>query len=170
MIEVEHVWPDRVELTGGPALERRLDELINLSLPRSSTSSNFRFTKMAHPPASPGGTERGPLSHNHINEALLASSDGGQTLDFSHKHITDIKDDATRELARIGKEDDDDEGCVTRLVASLRSTASIGGLNNLPSLQDRFSLQRSNVVTHVFHSDITTEIPQLEIQLLCYLS
>ncbi|KAG9048760.1 RAM signaling network component [Tulasnella sp. UAMH 9824] len=163
VIEVEHVWPNRVELSGGPALERRLDELINLSLPRSSTSSNFRYSKMAHPPASPGGTERGPLNHNHINEALLASSDGGQTLDFSHKHITDVKDDATRELARIGKEDDDDEGCVTRLVA----IALV--FNDLTSLPTSFTLisrlRYLNLRSNFFaiFPEVLCNMPSLEI-------
>lgn len=79
---------------------------------------------MVHLPASPGGAEKGPLSHKHISEAFRISTDGGQTLDFSHKFITEVKDDATHELAKIGREDDDDEGCVTRRVASLYSKAS----------------------------------------------
>jgi len=58
----------------------------------------------------------GPLDHVCISQALLASVDDGQTLDFSHKSICEINDEAIQELASIGRGDDDDEGCVTRCV------------------------------------------------------
>ncbi|KAG8979387.1 RAM signaling network component [Tulasnella sp. 425] len=113
--------------------------------------------------ASPGGAEKGPLSHKHISEALRVSTDGGQTLDFSHKFITDVKDDATHELAKIGREDDDDEGCVTRRVA----IALV--FNDLTSLPTSFTLisrlRYLNLRSNFFaiFPEVLCNMPSLEI-------
>jgi hypothetical protein len=56
----------------------------------------------------------GSLNHGHISQALLTSTDDGQTLDFSHISIDEINDDAVQELAAIGRGDEDDEGSVAR--------------------------------------------------------
>lgn len=58
--------------------------------------------------------EVSPLNHTRIAQALISSTDGGQTLDFSHFKVAQITDEAAQELAKIGKEEDDDEGSVTR--------------------------------------------------------
>lgn len=75
---------------------------------------------MANPTPSPGTAEPAPLSSDQIADALEASTDQGQTLDFSHKVITEITDEASHELAMIGRADGEDEGWVNRcVVASL---------------------------------------------------
>lgn len=67
---------------------------------------------MANP--SPPTQEPVPLNSTLIAQALAASIDAGQTLDFSHFNINAINDEAAQELATIGKAEDDDEGSVTR--------------------------------------------------------
>lgn len=57
-----------------------------------------------------------PLNHARIAQALVASTDGGQTLDFSHFKVTQLTDEAAQELAKIGRAEDEDEGAVTRCV------------------------------------------------------
>ena len=71
---------------------------------------------MAASPSSPNGNteEPGPLSSAHISHALNGSADGGQTLDFSQMNIVDISDDAVQELRKLGNEESDEEGSVTR--------------------------------------------------------
>lgn len=73
---------------------------------------------MANPPQQSQSDEQLPLNHALIAQALMSSTDGGQTLDFSHFKIAQITDEAAQELAKIGREEDDDEGAVTRCVVS----------------------------------------------------
>lgn len=55
-----------------------------------------------------------PLDSAIIASAVNLSSDAGKTLDFSLKHIGEVSEDAASELARIGRDDLDEEGIVTR--------------------------------------------------------
>ncbi|KAG8903222.1 RAM signaling network component [Tulasnella sp. 403] len=115
---------------------------------------------MANPPAPPPNGESGPLSHTHIAQAMLVSTDGGQTLDFSHKNITEVKDEASHELAKIGREDDDDEGCVTRIALVYNSLSTLPMSFALIS-RLRYLNLRSNYFT-VF-PDVLCNMPSLEI-------
>jgi hypothetical protein len=55
------------------------------------------------------------LNHEHIYEALLRSEDNGETLDFSHKGLTDVGEYGAEQLATIGREDSmEDESSVLR--------------------------------------------------------
>lgn len=71
---------------------------------------------MATPTPSPGSPENepAPLNLDQIADALEASNDQGQTLDFSHKVINEITDEGAHELAMIGRADGEDEGWVNR--------------------------------------------------------
>lgn len=54
------------------------------------------------------------LTHADISKALLDSTDDGQTLDFSHKNLTDVGETGAEELATIGVDELDDECIVSR--------------------------------------------------------
>jgi hypothetical protein len=51
------------------------------------------------------------LTHIHISEALSKSEDGGATLNFSHKGLTDIGESCVEQLATIGREDSMEDEC-----------------------------------------------------------
>ncbi|KAG8864613.1 RAM signaling network component [Tulasnella sp. 330] len=72
-----------------------------------------------------------PLNHARIAQALVASADGGQTLDFSHFKVTQLTDDAAHELAKIGRAEDEDEGAVTSRNKLRQLPARPGTLKNL---------------------------------------
>jgi hypothetical protein len=57
-----------------------------------------------------------PLNSSLIASAVSSSADAGKTLDFSLKNIGEVSEEATEELARIGRDDLDDEGIVMRPV------------------------------------------------------
>ncbi|KAG9102663.1 RAM signaling network component [Ceratobasidium sp. 370] len=59
-----------------------------------------------------------PLDSELIASAVNSSADAGKTLDFSLKHIGEVSEEAALELSRIGRDDLDDEGIVTRLALS----------------------------------------------------
>jgi hypothetical protein len=54
------------------------------------------------------------LTHAHITQALLSSTDGGETLDLTKWGFDSISDSSVQELSRIGTHEDDDVGIVTR--------------------------------------------------------
>ncbi|KAG8967169.1 RAM signaling network component [Tulasnella sp. 419] len=112
------------------------------------------------PAAQASGSSGTFLNHSHISQALLASTDDGRTLDFSNKSLNEVRDDAAEELASIGKEEGDDEGCVTRLALVY---------NHLTTLPPKFALitrlrylnLRSNAF--VTFPEVLTNMPSLEI-------
>ncbi|KZT44081.1 hypothetical protein SISSUDRAFT_1039351 [Sistotremastrum suecicum HHB10207 ss-3] len=55
------------------------------------------------------------LAHSHVSQALLTSPDGGQTLDFSHKNLTEIPENSVKELLAAGRNDADDSNAVLRI-------------------------------------------------------
>jgi hypothetical protein len=59
-----------------------------------------------------------PLDSTLIATAVRTSSDAGKTLDLSLKNIGEVSEKAALELSRIGRDDLDDEGIVTRYAVS----------------------------------------------------
>ncbi|KAI0273711.1 RAM signaling pathway protein-domain-containing protein [Gloeopeniophorella convolvens] len=110
-------------------------------------------------PSSP--TSPTSLSHAHISEALLKSEDNGETLDFSHKGLTDVGESGAEQLATIGREDlMEDESSVLRItVASNRLAALPMAFALLSRL--RYLNLKNNCFT-VF-PDVLTVMPSLEI-------
>ncbi|KAG8763665.1 RAM signaling network component [Ceratobasidium sp. 423] len=101
-----------------------------------------------------------PLDSAIISAAVASSQDAGKTLDFSLKSIGDVGQEAADELARIGRDDLDDEGIVTRLALSN---------NNLRKLPSNFAtlyrLRYLNLRANAFVTfpDVVTRMPSLEI-------
>lgn len=54
------------------------------------------------------------LTPELIAEALTRSADGGATLVFLKKNLTDIGEEAAEELATLGRETPDDDSLVER--------------------------------------------------------
>lgn len=129
-----------------------------------------RLKAMAHTPASQAAGERGPLQHDHIVQAVAASNDQGQTLDFSHKNITEIQDDATHELATIGRDDDDDEGCVTRLVMATCSPVNSEMMLSRRLLQNRTGIQLSNDTTAIVRLNYSPTLSKSSFEWIHHLS
>ncbi|KAG8726128.1 RAM signaling network component, partial [Ceratobasidium sp. 428] len=101
-----------------------------------------------------------PLDSDRIASAVSSSADAGKTLDFSLKHIGEVSEDAALELSRIGRDDLDDEGIVTRLALSNNY------LRKLPSNFDSlYRLRYLNLRANAFVTfpDVVTKMPSLEI-------
>lgn len=103
------------------------------------------------------------LSHVHISDALLRSPDNGATLVFMKKNLTDIGQEAAEELAKLGRESPDDEGCVERYAQStLKLYPDIDVLQNCAGIQS--SRHSSNGV----RAPVAFALPQpQEQQLFC---
>jgi hypothetical protein len=54
------------------------------------------------------------LSHAHITQALLESPDNGETLDLTKWGFTEVSEASAQELSRIGANDEENVGVVTR--------------------------------------------------------
>jgi len=54
------------------------------------------------------------LTHEHISQAVLSSSDGGKTLDFSHKNLSDVGEVGAEELASIGTDESEERHMILR--------------------------------------------------------
>ncbi|KAG9005245.1 RAM signaling network component [Tulasnella sp. JGI-2019a] len=90
--------------------------------------------------------EPAPLNHARIAQARDASTDGGQTLDFSHFKVTQLTDEAVQELANIGRAEDDDEGVVTRIALVFNSLTTLPAAFALIS-RLRYLNLRSNLLS-----------------------
>ncbi|KAG9126665.1 hypothetical protein FRC07_002538 [Ceratobasidium sp. 392] len=100
------------------------------------------------------------LDSDLIASAVNSSADAGKTLDFSLKHIGEVTEDAALELSRIGRDDLDDEGIVTRLALSNNY------LRKLPSNFDSlYRLRYLNLRANAFVTfpDVVAKMPSLEI-------
>ena len=61
------------------------------------------------------------LTGTDVADALVRSMDGGRTLDFSHRNLTDVGEAGAEELAKLGREDDlSGESHIDRYVSLLR--------------------------------------------------
>ncbi|KAH7340868.1 RAM signaling pathway protein-domain-containing protein [Rhizoctonia solani] len=101
-----------------------------------------------------------PLDSVLIATAVASSSDAGKTLDFSLKNLGEVSEDAAEELARIGRDDLDAEGIVTRLALSNNY------LRKLPSkFASLYRLRYLNLRANAFVTfpDVVTKMPSLEI-------
>ncbi|CAE6452816.1 unnamed protein product, partial [Rhizoctonia solani] len=101
-----------------------------------------------------------PLDSALIATAVASSADAGKTLDFSLKNIGDVSEEAAEELARIGRDDLDAEGIVTRLALSNNY------LRKLPSnFASLYRLRYLNLRANAFVTfpDVVTKMPSLEI-------
>ncbi|KAF8758982.1 RAM signaling pathway protein [Rhizoctonia solani] len=101
-----------------------------------------------------------PLDSVLIAAAIASSADAGKTLDFSLKNIGDVSEEATEELARIGRDDLDAEGIVTRLALSNNY------LRKLPSnFASLYRLRYLNLRANAFVTfpEVVTKMPSLEI-------
>jgi hypothetical protein len=54
------------------------------------------------------------LTHAHISQALLASTDDGRTIDFSHTSLGEIPESVAEELTRVGVDETDGSSTITR--------------------------------------------------------
>ncbi|CAE6449041.1 unnamed protein product [Rhizoctonia solani] len=101
-----------------------------------------------------------PLDSALIATAVASSADAGKTLDFSLKSLGEVSEEAANELARIGRDDLDDEGIVTRLALSNNN------LRKLPSnFASLYRLRYLNLRANAFVTfpDVVTKMPSLEI-------
>ncbi|KAJ7221758.1 RAM signaling pathway protein-domain-containing protein [Mycena pura] len=112
-----------------------------------------RLERLSFPPSSQ------TLTPELIAEALTRSADGGATLVFLKKNLTDIGEEAAEELATLGRETPDDDSLVERIAL---------GYNRLTTLPTAFALLsrlrylnlKSNSFT-VF-PDVLTLLPSLD--------
>ncbi|KAJ7063463.1 RAM signaling pathway protein-domain-containing protein [Mycena amicta] len=114
----------------------------------------------AFPPSSqPLSSHSQTLSQELISDALSQSADGGATLVFLKKNLTDFGEEAAEELATLGRETPEDESLVERMAL---------GYNRLTTLPTAFALLsrlrylnlKSNSFT-VF-PDVLTLLPALD--------
>ncbi|QRV85881.1 leucine-rich repeat-containing protein sog2 [Ceratobasidium sp. AG-Ba] len=101
-----------------------------------------------------------PLDSAVIASAVAASADAGKTLDFSLKHIGEVSEEAAIELSRIGRDDLDDEGIVTRLALSNNYLRKLP-----PNFSSLYRLRYLNLRANAFvvFPDVVTKMPSLEI-------
>ncbi|KIJ34701.1 hypothetical protein M422DRAFT_263267 [Sphaerobolus stellatus SS14] len=101
------------------------------------------------------------LTYEHVAQAVQSSSDGGMTLDFSQKNISDVSESVARELASFGNEGVEDERKAVLRIAL--------GSNRLTSLPKNFALlsrlRYLNLRANCFTTfpDVLTLMPSLEI-------
>ncbi|CAE6414411.1 unnamed protein product [Rhizoctonia solani] len=101
-----------------------------------------------------------PLDSALITAAVASSADAGKTLDFSLKNIGDVSEEASEELARIGRDDLDAEGIVTRLALSNNYIRKLP--SNFASL---YRLRYLNLRANAFVTfpEVVAKMPSLEI-------
>jgi hypothetical protein len=71
------------------------------------------------------------LSLAHIQDAVAASPDGGQTIYLTNKNISDVGEDGAEQLAMVGRNDPVEDDCVVTRYACRRPYSSQGCLNFL---------------------------------------
>ncbi|KAG8748316.1 RAM signaling network component [Ceratobasidium sp. 414] len=101
-----------------------------------------------------------PLDSDLITHAVSNSADAGKTLDFSLKHLGEVSEEAALELSRIGRDDLDDEGIVTRLALSNNYLRKLP-----PNFDSLYRLRYLNLRANAFVTfpDVVTKMPSLEI-------
>ncbi|KEP55298.1 RAM signaling pathway protein [Rhizoctonia solani 123E] len=120
-------------------------------------SAGHSVSRPSHPRARSTSV---PLDSTLIATAVASSNDAGKTLDFSLKNLADVGEDAAEELARIGRDDLDAEGTLTRLALSNNY------LRKLPSkFASLYRLRYLNLRANAFvvFPDVVTKMPSLEI-------
>jgi hypothetical protein len=117
---------------------------------------------------SPASRKNAPISltSGHIQDALVRSNDGGATLVFMKKNLTDIGSDAAEELVAIGRDSSEDEGRLQRHVSLHK-----GSLCNLAhSTQDIARAQSAGDTTNGIRASFASKILEFEKQFLLWLS
>ncbi|KAF7305008.1 Leucine-rich repeat-containing protein SOG2 [Mycena kentingensis (nom. inval.)] len=95
----------------------------------------------------------------NIAEAVAQSADGGATLAFLKKNLTDIGEDAAEELATLGRESPDDESLVERLALNHNRLTTLPTAFALLSRLRYLNLKRNSFT--VF-PDVLTLLPALD--------
>ncbi|KAI0341774.1 hypothetical protein BDW22DRAFT_1420865 [Trametopsis cervina] len=101
------------------------------------------------------------LGREHITEAFKKSPDGGETLDLTHKNLTDVGEDGAEELASVGRTDDMvDESTVVRIALAYNRLATLPMAFALLT-RLRYLVLKNNNFT--IFPDVLTIMPSLEI-------
>ncbi|KAF7294768.1 Leucine-rich repeat-containing protein SOG2 [Mycena indigotica] len=114
---------------------------------------------LSKPPPSTMSPASQALTPEHIADALAQSNDGGATLVFLKKNLTNIGEEAAEELATLGRETPEDESLVERMAL---------GHNRLTTLPTAFALlsrlRYLNLKNNLFtvFPDVLTLLPALD--------